>query len=454
MGATLSTDPAAPLRFAEKQPIDPAYLRQFLSKAALGATRSDIRELLKLIAQPEIISLAGGLPSPEAFPIRELAELMPALLDQYGTAALQYGPTEGDLGLRQELIRLLVDVEGEAFADLTPDHILVTSASQQGLDLASRVFISPGDVVICGLPSYLGALGAFTACGARLSGIPLDDDGLRTDLLEQRLVDLRRRGIHPKFVYTVPDFQNPSGVTLSLERRLELLSIAREFDLLVVEDSPYRQLRYVGEPQPSLAALDRDGRVISLFTFSKILFPGLRLGWAVGDPEIVSRLTVAKQPLDLCTSGLSQLVAREFLKSGRLPAQLERIRKSYAAKRDAMLAALERRMDPAWGVEWTRPEGGLFLWVKLPRWMNAQELFDRAVENKVAFVVGRSFHCDGSGLNTLRLNFSFPSLEQLDIAVERLARCIGSMERAHAVEREPALLVNPPGPGRSMLSAF
>ena len=270
--------------------MDAAHLQRFLSDASRQATRNEIRELLKLIARPEIISLAGGLPSPEVFPLSELATLLPAALERDGARALQYGPTEGDTELRKELLRLLVELEGEAFEGLTLENILITSASQQGLDLCSRVFISPGDAVLCGLPSYLGALGAFTACGARLSGIPLDDDGMRTDLLEQRLVRLRGEDVHPKFIYTVPDFQNPSGVTYSRSRREDLLALAREFDVLVLEDSPYRQLRYVGESLPTLAELDRDGRVISLFTLSKMLSPGLRLGWAVADPQIIARL--------------------------------------------------------------------------------------------------------------------------------------------------------------------
>jgi 2-aminoadipate transaminase len=365
---------------------------------------------------------------------------MPSVIERYGTSALQYGATEGDQDLREQLIRLMVAMEDEQFSRRTLDEILVTTGSQQALDLCARIFLSPGDVVLCGLPSYLGALGAFTACGARLSGVPLDNDGLRTDLLEQRLVDLRRRGVRPKLVYTVPDFQNPSGVTLSLERRSDLLSIAREFDLLVLEDSPYRELRYVGDPQPCLAALDRDGRVVSMFTFSKMLFPGLRLGWTIAHSEIISRLVTAKQPVDCCTSGLCQVVAREYLKTGWLPGQLDRLREMYAVKRRAMLAALDQHIEPSWGVRWTRPEGGLFLWMTLPEGMDGAELLRKALEEKMAFVTGRAFHCDGSGRNTLRLNFSYPSVEQLDVAAQRLARCIEAMMRelGPVAEEKPA----------------
>lgn len=413
--------------------MDASYLQRFLSDSAKVATRNEIRELLKVIARPEVISLAGGLPSPETFPTELLARILPDVLREHGASALQYGSTEGDLALRRALVDLLES--SDHLEGLTEDHILVTSASQQGLDLCARLFLARGDAVVCGLPSYLGALGCFTACGARLSGVPLDEEGMRSDLLEQRLVELRRAEVYPKLLYVVPDFQNPAGVTLSLRRRQEILAIAREFDLLVVEDSPYRQLRYVGESLPSLSGLDLDGRVISLFTFSKILTPGLRLGWLVADPEIVSRLVVAKQPVDLCTSGLSQLVAWEFLRRGRMPRQLERIRTEYSSKREAILRALERHVDPHWGVDWTRPEGGLFVWLTLPVWMDAAALLQRALAENVAFVAGSAFHCDGLGQNTLRLNFSYPSEEDIEEGVRRLTRAI-----AATVERAPRVV--------------
>jgi 2-aminoadipate transaminase len=412
--------------------MDATYLQRFLSDSARGATRSEIRELLKVIARPDIISLAGGLPATETFPAEELAELIPVVLREHGPAAMQYGPTEGDLELRREIIALMIGLEGDAFRTLTPDQVLITSGSQQALDLCSRIFIGTYDSVVVGLPSYLGALGAFTASGAKLSGVPLDENGMRTDLLEQRLVDLRREGIHPKLIYVVPDFGNPSGVTMSLERRDELLCIAREFDLMVLEDSPYRQLRYVGQALPTLNSLDRDGRVVTMFTFSKILFPGLRLGWVVADPQVISHLVVAKQPVDCCTAGLSQVLTREYMKTGRLPKQIERTRAIYAGKLRVMIEALEESIDADWGVRWAQPEGGLFLWVELPEWMNARTLLDRVLdEEKVAFVVGDAFHCDRSGANTLRLNFSYPSEDQLRTAARGLGSCIGRMVAEH-----------------------
>jgi 2-aminoadipate transaminase len=362
---------------------------------------------------------------------------MPPVLREHGPTAMQYGPTEGDLELKQEIIGLMIGLEGDAYRTLTPQHLLVTSGSQQALDLCGRIFIGTYDSVVVGLPSYLGALGSFTASGAKLSGVPIDHDGMRTDLLEQRLVDLRREGVHPKLIYVVPDFGNPSGVTMTLERREELLCIAREFDLLVLEDSPYRQLRYVGHTLPTLGSLDRDGRVVTMFTFSKILFPGLRLGWVIADPEIISRLVVAKQPVDCCTAGLSQVLAREYMKTGQLPKQIERTRAVYARKRQIMLEALEGSLDPEWGVRWTQPEGGLFLWVQLPDWMNARRLLERALtEEKVAFVVGDAFHCDRSGANTMRLNFSYPSEDKLRTAVQGLGRCIGRMVDEHGPRSE------------------
>jgi 2-aminoadipate transaminase len=267
--------------------------------------------------------------------------------------------------------------------------------------------------------------------------VPLDDDGIRTDLLEQRLLSLRREGIPTKFIYVVPDFQNPAGVTMSLERRQELLAIAREFDLLVLEDTPYRALRYTGENMPSLGGMDVDGRVISLYTFSKVFCPGLRLGWVLADPEIIQQLVVAKQPVDLCTSPFTQLIAREYLKAGDLWPGVEKAREVYARKRVAMLAALEEHIDPEWGVTWTKPEGGMFTWLTLPAGMDAKDLFDIALEKKVAFVVGSAFHCDGEGHNTLRLNFSYPEPEQIHTAIARLGDALRGLVAKHDATRPP-----------------
>lgn len=404
--------------------MDATMLQRYLSKQTMALKRSEIRELLKLISKPEVISLAGGLPSPETFPIESLAQLIPDALRKHGTSGLQYGATEGDKGLRQELIAML---EADGLHGVTLDRLLVTSASQQALDLVGRTFVAPGDAVVVGLPSYLGALGAFTACGASLTGVPLDDDGMPPDLLEEHLVELRKAGVRPKLLYLVPDFQNPDGSALPLGRRLDLLAIAREFDLLVLEDSPYRQLRYEGETVPSMASLDRDERVIGLYTFSKILSPGLRLGWVVANPAIINQMVTVRQAMDLCTSPFTQMIAREFLKTGQLPALVEQTRQLYARKRLALLDALAEHIDPAWGVRWTKPQGGMFLWVTLPPHLRSPDLLHLALQENVAFVVGTAFHCDGGGQNSLRLNFSYPSVDQLRVGVQRLARAIAAL---------------------------
>lgn len=399
----------------------PASIEAFLSESARTAARSEIRELLALIARPGMISLAGGLPAPETFPVALLAELAPRLLREEGAEVLQYGRTEGEPAFLDELLGLL---EAEGIRARTPENLIVTSSSQQALDLVARVFLGKGDVAVVGLPTYLGAIGAFNAAGARLVGVPQDAEGLRPDFLEERLVELRRQGARTKLVYVVPDFDNPTGVTMSLERRRELLSLARDFDLLVVEDGPYRDLRYEGASVPTLQELDREGRVLSLFSFSKVLCPGLRLGFAVGAPEAIQALTVAKQNVDLCTGGLVQGLARELIRSGALPGILATRRARYDRGRRAMMAALESELDPELGVRWTHPTGGMFVWLTLPDRLDATRLLERALGRNVAFVTGRSFHCDGSGTNTLRLCFSYPSLEAIAEGVARLARSI------------------------------
>jgi len=393
----------------------------FLSNAARTAKRSEIRELLKLVGRPGLISFAGGLPSPETFPLEELAELFPRMIREYGNTALQYGPTEGDEGLRKELIRFMAS-EGVSGLDL--ENVMIATASQQSLDLVSRVFLSPGDVILVDLPSYLGALSAFGAAGADIRGVPIGPEGIPPQSLRAKLLELRKDGIHPKLLYLIPDFQNPTGVSIPEAVRPAILEIAEEFDLLLVEDLPYRHLRDVDPAPATFQSMDRSGRVISLYSFSKILFPGLRLGWIVTGPEVISRLVVAKQAVDLCTSELSQIIARELMREGKLLPTVARARALYSEKRRAMLAALDTHMDPEWGVRWTRPTGGMFLWLTLPEGLDARTLFQLAIEENVAFVTGTAFHCDGGGANTLRLNFSYPTPEQIHAGIARLARAL------------------------------
>jgi 2-aminoadipate transaminase len=393
-------------------------LSAFYSRNALNMKRSEIRELLKITRQPDIISFAGGLPASETFPVKELEEISCQLLREKGATALQYGPTEGESGLREEVAKWL----SREKTSVRPENILVTSGSQQGLDIVSKVFLDPKDIVVLELPSYIGGIQSFTAYRARMIGVPQDDDGMRMDLLEKTLTKLAAKRKKPKFIYVVPDFQNPSGVTMSLERRKQLLELVYRFEVPVVEDSPYRDLRFAGQAVPAIFSLDKDRQVIVLGTFSKLLCPGLRLAWIMAPAEWMDRMIVAKQSMDLCCPTYTQLMVAEFMKRGLMPKQVERIRKLYAKKRQVMLEALRNHMPK--GVEWTEPEGGLFLWVKLPKRMSANELFPKAIENKVVYVIGSAFHCDGKGQNTMRLNFSYPTEEQINKGIERLAKMI------------------------------
>ena len=396
-------------------------LESLYSTNIAGMKKSVIRELLKLTQRPEIISFAGGLPSPETFPVEEIAELAKEVILRDGKLALQYGPTEGDPRLKDELIKIAkrdgIGVER--------DNILITSASQQGLDIVGKVFLDPDDPIIIGRPSYVGALGAFKSYSARFVGVELDGEGMRMDLLRETLIKMQLEATLPKFIYVIPDFQNPAGVTMTLERRETLLEIAKEFQIIVVEDTPYRQLRYVGKSIPSLYELDEgNGYVISLHTFSKILFPGLRLGWVFASEEIIDKFVIAKQAMDLCTSPFNQALTYEYCHRGLLEAHIKENVALYKKKRESMLNALDEFMPKHSDIRWTKPEGGLFLWVTLPSTMDADKIFYQAIEENVAYVVGTGFYTDGGGKNAFRINFSYPSEEEIFEGVKRLAKVI------------------------------
>jgi len=393
-------------------------LSAFHSRSAQNMKRSEIRELLKVIRQPDIISFAGGLPATETFPVKELEQISSQLLREKGATALQYGPTEGEIALREELAKWLTHEK----ASLTPENILITTGSQQGLDIVSKVFLDPRDIVVLELPTYIGALQAFTAYRARMTGVPQDNHGMRTELLEKLLAKLARKNKKPKFIYAVPDFQNPSGVTMSLERRKAILELAYKYEIPIVEDSPYRDLRFAGQAVPAIYSLDTENQVIVLGTFSKLLCPGLRIAWIIAPVEWMDKMVVSKQGMDLCSPSFTQLIVAEYLKRGLLQAQIQHIRSLYAKKREAMLTALRKYMPK--GVKWTEPEGGLFLWIKLPKRMSATDLFPKAIDSKVAYVVGSAFHCNGKGHNTMRINFSYPSEQQIDEGIKRLASMI------------------------------
>lgn len=388
-----------------------------------GMGSSIIRELLKLTEQPDVISFAGGLPAPEMFPVEEFRQASDKVLREIGPKALQYGATEGYLPLRSLIVQQMARYGIQA----QEDNVLITSGSQQALDLIGRLLINPGDKILTERPTYLGALQAWNAYQARYVTVPIDQDGMRTDLLEEAL----RSG--PKFMYILPNFQNPGGVTLSLERRMKLIQMADDYGVPIIEDDPYGQLRYSGDHLPALVLLDgehlesraRDGHgyfegnVIYTSTFSKTLAPGLRLGWIVAPVEVIKRCVQCKQGMDLHSSSLIQMVAYEVAKDGFLEQHVRRIRQVYAHRRDVMLAAMERYFPEE--VQWTRPEGGLFLWAWLPEHMDTAELLKIAVETQqVAFVPGHAFYPDGSGKNTMRLNFSNATPDMIEEGIRRL----------------------------------
>ncbi len=392
---------------------------RFFSDATHLMKKSAIREILKLTQRPDMISFAGGLPSPDSFPIEDIKNITSEILNEDGAAALQYGTTEGDTRLRTLLIERH-NLKDNLSLSLT--NIMITTGSQQALDLCGKIFINRGDVVLCGLPSYLGGLNAFSNYGARLKGIPLDDQGMRPDLLEKTIISLKSDGSVIKFIYIIPDFQNPTGVTLPLSRRLEIIRIAGRHDLVIVEDSPYRDVRFEGTPEPLMSSLDTQGRVLTLNTFSKILAPGFRLAWVTGHQEIIDKLVTAKQAADLCTPPFVQKITARYIEKGLLDINLKKTVELYRERRDYMLKCFRELMPE--GVKWTEPSGGLFLFVTLPPSMDAARLLEKAIQKKVAFVCGSVFYCNNEGHNTMRINFSFSGPKDAYEGVRRLAEAL------------------------------
>ena len=383
---------------------------------------SAIRELLKLSANGDVISFAGGLPAPELFPIEKFKEAADIVLTEMGESALQYGTTEGYQPLREMIARNAAKYG----IQISADNVLITSGSQQALDLLGRIFINRGDRVLVESPTYLGALQAWNAYGVKYVTIPFDDDGMQTDQLESRL----RTGL--KFIYVLPNFQNPTGVTLCRERRMQLIEMADQYGVPIVEDDPYGQLRYEGEHIPPVVVLDDEmrakevplytGNVIYTSTFSKILAPGLRLAWVVAPTEVIKKLVQAKQGCDLHTSTFTQYLAYQLANSPWMKTHIHLIRRTYKERRDVMLESLRKYMPE--GVHWTKPKGGLFLWVTLPEGMDSASIFKVAVMEKVAFVPGVSFHPLGRGENTMRLNFSCMKPELIEEGIKRLAKVV------------------------------
>ena len=387
---------------------------------------SAIRELLKITQRPEIISLAGGLPAPEVFPIQRFEESCRKVLSTQASSALQYGATEGYEPLREWIAQNMARYGIRA----KTENVLITSGSQQALDLIGKLLINSGDRVLVEAPTYLGALQAFDVYGAEYVSVPIDDDGLRTDLLENSL----RSG--PKFMYVLPNFQNPGGTTLSEGRRHELVLLADKYGVPIVEDDPYGQLRYEGEHLPTLLVLDREnlrrdggysiGNIIYLSTFSKTLAPGIRLGWIVAPPDVISKFVQLKQGADLHTATFTQMVAYEVARDGFLDEHVKHIRRVYRERRDVMLEALQAHFPPQ--VKWTHPQGGLFLWVTLPEGMDCQKLFQAALKENVAFVPGDSFYARNGHVQGphMRLNFSNATPDHIREGIRRLSLAVKS----------------------------
>ena len=389
-------------------------IQNILSDNAKNMRRSAIRDLLSVANRPEIISFAGGFPNPTTFPVEELKVIMQEVLEKESISALQYGPTEGNGKLRE----ILAERYRAQGLKITKDNILITTSSQQAIDLTSRILINPGDTVVCGLPSYLGALQAFWSYQAEPIGVPKDEE------LETVVKTLIATGKKPKFIYAIPDFQNPSGITLDMEKRKMILDVARKYDLLVIEDSPYREIRFEGIEYPLMYSMDNE-RVMLLGTLSKTVLPGFRIGWVIAPVDIIDRLIVAKQSSDLCTPVFDQAVAAKYFEKGLFEKNLGKTIELYRGKRDLMLSCFEKYMPE--GVSWTKPEGGLFLFVTLPEGLDATDLFNVAIKNDVAFVIGEAFHCDGSGKNTLRINFSYMGDDMIEEGVKRLSKAIKEM---------------------------
>ncbi len=399
--------------------MSPSSLAHLYSKSACCAVPSAIREISKLIDSPGMKSLAGGWPDPAVFPDEDIIRITNALLNQKANRALQYGTTEGLTQLREELAQLAADRYGIA---CSPDHIVVTAGSAQGMDLACRVMINPEDAVFVGLPTYFGGTGAIMAACGELLGIAVDDEGMDTQQLEARLRQLKKRGQRAKGVYVIPNFQNPTGTTLSLERRRHLAELAERYDLVIFEDDPYGDLRFEGEPLPPIISLDTHGRVVHMRSMSKTFAPGLRVAWTIGAPELIRKMVVAKQFVDVATNSLAQYILLEFIQSGLWEKRVQLNNQYYKSKRDFMLEQLAAHFPKQ--VRWNRPNGGFFIFVQLPKSIDASALLTEAIEHNVAFVAGEPFFIDGSGSHTFRLSYSQSSESVIAAAVAELGRLI------------------------------
>ncbi len=402
--------------------LDP-YVDRYAARA-LGMTASQIRALFAVASRPEVVSLAGGMPYVAALPLDVVGELMGRLVVERGAVALQYGSGQGDPTLREQICAVMELVGISAH----PDDVVVTVGSQQALDLVTRIFVDPGDVVLAEAPTYVGALGTFAAYQADVVHVDMDDEGLLPEALQEALAALAANGRRAKLLYTVPSHQNPAGVSLTPARRRQVLDICRQGDLLVLEDDPYGLLGFDGEPLRALRADDADG-VIYLGSFSKTFAPGLRVGWALAPPAVRDKLVLAAEAAVLCPPSFSQVAISTYLQSYPWQEQVKAFRELYRERRDAMLDALPAALPP--GSHWTRPAGGFYVWVTLPPGLDATAMLPRAVTSRVAYVPGSAFFADGSGSASLRLSYCYPDPERIREGVRRLAGVLEQEMQLH-----------------------
>jgi 2-aminoadipate transaminase len=431
-------DQPAPRRRAHTTSRDLERYAGLFARRTQVMRSSAMRDLMAITARPEVISLAGGLPDTSTFPSESFAAQMTRIAHESSAEALQYGPTEGFQETKECILEVMA-AEGMA---PDPDDLIVTTGGQQAIDLITKTLVNPGDPVICEAPTYPGAVPTFCSYEADVHQVSTDDEGMRIDELEELLGALATAGRHPKFIYSVPSFQNPAGVTLSEERRRRLVALAREHEVLVVEDNPYGLLRYDGDPEPTLYSLDGGDYVLYLGTLSKILSPGIRIGWVAAPPPVLEKIGLGKQAADLCTSTLSQYFVREYFAEGRWQDYISDLVEIYRTRRDAMLDALERHFPAQ--AEWTRPEGGLFLWATLPDYIDTTDLLAKALREDVAFVPGRAAYVDGRGGSSMRLNFSASPEEELREGIRRIGAVIAeqvelyeTITGEHRAEPEP-----------------
>ncbi|ADL11752.1 PLP-dependent aminotransferase family protein [Acetohalobium arabaticum] len=391
---------------------------EYFSDNAKQMRSSEIREFFKLTEKPEVISFAGGFPSKDCLPIDQVQEVNKRLLLEAEEEMLQYSPTEG----QEDLRKYIVDFMAQKGIDVGVDNILVTSGSQQGLDLVSKIFINPGDKVITESPSYVGGLGAIRNYRGDILSIKVDNKGLRLDLLEAELERLTNNGQQIKFIYLVADFNNPTGLSLAVERREKLVELAEKYEFLILEDDPYSKLKYDGPERPAIKNFDKQGRVIYLGSFSKIFIPGIRVGWVVAAEEVIQKLILAKQSTDLCSNSMGQRLIAACGREGIIDNQIKKLCRLYRRRRDKTMESLNKYFPPE--VNWTEPEGGFYTWVELPPYLNSKDLLFKAIEQNVAYVSGEAFSSSGQKQNAFRLSFSQPTLEEIEEGIYRLSEVI------------------------------